>query len=86
MFVITMKSVCIHYKMFKKFFYIFEIIKEGIFALDKPYGLPCIGGPKVNLSVSKLLPLLEEKLNIKNKLLMCHRLDEYTTGVMLFAT
>ena len=45
-----------------------------------------IGGPGVHLCVSKLLPRLEENLNLKSKLLMCHRLDEFTTGVMLFAT
>jgi 23S rRNA-/tRNA-specific pseudouridylate synthase len=54
--------------------------------LDKPYGLPSQGGPKVHLSVAKLLPLLEQTLHLKEKLLMCHRLDEFTTGVMLFAT
>ena len=44
------------------------------------------GGPKINLSVAKLLPVLEKMLKLKYKLLNVHRLDADTTGVMLFAT
>ncbi|CAF0869260.1 unnamed protein product [Brachionus calyciflorus] len=60
--------------------------EEGIFAIDKPYGLPSIRGENVHLSVSKLLPALEKMLKLNYRLLMCNRLDEFTTGVMLFAT
>ncbi|CAF1020113.1 unnamed protein product [Brachionus calyciflorus] len=56
---------------------------EGIFAIDKPYGFA--KGPGVHLSVSKLLPILEKMLKLNYRLLVCNRLDEYTTDVMLFA-
>ena len=57
----------------------------GLLAIDKPYGLPCMGGPGVTLCVSKLMPLLKDKLNLSTTPLMCHRLDECTSGVLLFA-
>jgi len=53
-------------------------------AIDKPYGLPCMGGAKVHLSVAKLLPSLQSLLKLSGELHMAHRLDESTTGVMLF--
>ncbi len=55
-------------------------------AIDKPYGLPSIGGPGVHLSVAKLIPRLKELLKIDYDLYMLHRLDRSTSGVMLFAT
>lgn len=60
--------------------------EQGILAIDKPYGLPSIMGPKVHLCVSKLLPALEKLLKIDYRLLMANRLDQNTTGVMLFST
>jgi 23S rRNA-/tRNA-specific pseudouridylate synthase len=44
-----------------------------------------VGGPGVHISVAKLLPKLKELLKMDSELIMCNRLDEYTTGVMLFA-
>jgi 23S rRNA-/tRNA-specific pseudouridylate synthase len=38
------------------------------------------------LSVARLLPKVKEILKIDYELYMMHRLDENTTGVMLFAT
>lgn len=61
-------------------------IEHGILAIDKPYGLPSHGGPGVHLSVAKLIPKLKEFLKIEYPLYMMNRLDENTTGVMLFAT
>jgi 23S rRNA-/tRNA-specific pseudouridylate synthase len=60
--------------------------EAGILAIDKPYGLPSIGGPGVHLSVAKLLPVMSKLLKIDYELYMMHRLDENTTGVMMFAT
>jgi 23S rRNA-/tRNA-specific pseudouridylate synthase len=60
--------------------------KDGILAIDKPYGLPSTGGPGVHLSVAKLIPSMAKMLKIDYELYMMHRLDENTTGVMMFAT
>lgn len=61
-------------------------VEQGLFALDKPYGLPSFGGPGIHLSVARILPKVKEILKIDYELYMMHRLDENTTGVMLFAT
>jgi 23S rRNA-/tRNA-specific pseudouridylate synthase len=62
--------------------------ENGILAIDKPYGLPCFGGPGVHLCISRLLPQLKAslQLNETSQLYMAHRLDENTTGILLFAT
>ncbi len=57
-----------------------DYLSEFVFNLVK-----IKGGPKINLSVTKLLPTLEKMLKLKYKLLNVHRLDADTTGVMLFA-
>ncbi|KAI0981515.1 hypothetical protein GJ496_007979 [Pomphorhynchus laevis] len=62
--------------------------KDGILALNKPYGLPTIGGPKVNLSISSALPLIAErlyKLKQTSFIHLIHRLDKDTSGVLLCA-
>ncbi|XP_071944540.1 pseudouridylate synthase RPUSD4, mitochondrial-like [Antedon mediterranea] len=65
------------------------IYNEGeILAIDKPYGLPCHGGPGVVNNIEELLPRLARMLPGQQEdltLHMVHRLDKETTGVMLFA-
>ncbi|XP_033126635.1 mitochondrial RNA pseudouridine synthase Rpusd4-like [Anneissia japonica] len=65
------------------------IYNEGdIIAIDKPYGLPCHGGPGVVNNIEDMLPRLVRMLPRQHEdfaLHMVHRLDKETTGVMLFA-
>ena len=57
---------------------------NDIIAIDKPYGLPSHGGPKIQNSVGKFLPDLAKMKNVDD-LFLVHRLDKETTGVMILA-
>jgi len=59
--------------------------KNGLLAIDKPFGLPCQQGPGLNNTIDDLLPLLAETLG-HSSLKPIHRLDQTTSGVLLFAT
>nr|XP_060643487.1 pseudouridylate synthase RPUSD4, mitochondrial [Anolis sagrei ordinatus] len=58
-----------------------------IVVINKPYGLPVHGGPKVKTCISDILPTLAKMLyGMKAEPLhLCHRLDKETTGVMVLA-
>lgn len=57
---------------------------DGLVAVDKPFGLPCQQGPNLNNTVDDILPLLADALGHKS-LKSVHRLDQTTTGVLIFA-
>lgn len=57
----------------------------GLVAVDKPFGLPCQQGPNLNNTVDDILPLLATALGHKS-LKSVHRLDQSTSGVLIFAT
>ncbi|XP_072024631.1 pseudouridylate synthase RPUSD4, mitochondrial-like [Amphiura filiformis] len=66
------------------------IYNQGdIVAIDKPYGIPSHGGPRVTHNIDSLLPLLARNLAKKGDedptLHLVHRLDKETTGVMVLA-
>ncbi|CAK8162696.1 putative Ribosomal large subunit pseudouridine synthase C [Candidatus Xenohaliotis californiensis] len=47
--------------------------------INKPYGMPSQGGSNINVSIDSLLKYIESGLHLT------HRLDKYTSGVMLLA-
>ncbi len=51
-------------------------------ALNKPQGLATQGGNKIIISVDALLPFLAKD---RGKYMLVHRLDRYTSGVLLIA-
>lgn len=55
--------------------------RDDIVAINKPYGIPSHDGPGVVHSMSNFL----DSLLPKTQLFPVHRLDQETTGVMLFA-
>ncbi|XP_042300084.1 mitochondrial RNA pseudouridine synthase Rpusd4-like, partial [Sceloporus undulatus] len=60
---------------------------DKIVVINKPYGLPVHGGPKVKTCIADILPVLAKMLyGMKSEPLhLCHRLDKETTGVMVLA-
>uniref|UniRef100_A0A6J0V4R3 Pseudouridylate synthase RPUSD4, mitochondrial n=1 Tax=Pogona vitticeps TaxID=103695 RepID=A0A6J0V4R3_9SAUR len=71
-----------------------KALKQGIVfqnteivVINKPYGLPVHGGPKVKMCITDVLPILAKMLfGMKAEPLhLCHRLDKETTGVMVLA-
>lgn len=56
---------------------------EHLLAINKPYGLAVQGGSGINRSVDSLLNALSEQYPMRPKLV--HRLDKYTSGVLLLA-
>ncbi|KAJ7305074.1 hypothetical protein JRQ81_010887 [Phrynocephalus forsythii] len=58
-----------------------------IVVINKPYGIPVHGGPKVKTCITDVLPILAKKLfGMKAEPLhLCHRLDKETTGLMVLA-
>ncbi|XP_007431100.1 mitochondrial RNA pseudouridine synthase RPUSD4 [Python bivittatus] len=71
-----------------------KVLKKGILyqnkeivVINKPYGLPVHGGPKVKTCITDVLPVLAKMLDgmKAEPLHLCHRLDKETTGVMVLA-
>ncbi|XP_061448325.1 pseudouridylate synthase RPUSD4, mitochondrial [Rhineura floridana] len=71
-----------------------KALKQGIIyqnkeivVINKPYGLPVHGGPKVKMCITDVLPVLAKMLDgmKAEPLHLCHRLDKETTGVMVLA-
>ncbi|XP_034995994.2 pseudouridylate synthase RPUSD4, mitochondrial [Zootoca vivipara] len=60
---------------------------KEIVVINKPYGLPVHGGPKVKMCITDVLPVLAKMLDgmKAEPLHLCHRLDKETTGVMVLA-
>uniref|UniRef100_A0A8D0BYX1 Pseudouridylate synthase RPUSD4, mitochondrial n=1 Tax=Salvator merianae TaxID=96440 RepID=A0A8D0BYX1_SALMN len=60
---------------------------KKIVVINKPYGIPVHGGPKVNRCLIDVLPVLAKMLDgmKAEPLHLCHRLDKETTGVMVLA-
>ncbi|KAF7242096.1 Mitochondrial RNA pseudouridine synthase Rpusd4 [Varanus komodoensis] len=60
---------------------------ENIVVINKPYGIPVHGGPRVKRCISDVLPILAKMLDgmKAEPLHLCHRLDKETTGVMVLA-
>ncbi|XP_072423760.1 pseudouridylate synthase RPUSD4, mitochondrial [Chiloscyllium punctatum] len=60
---------------------------EGVFAVDKPYGVPMTAAPGPGPSIEEVLPVLSKMLfGMKAEPLhLCHRLDKHSSGVMLLA-
>jgi 23S rRNA pseudouridine955/2504/2580 synthase len=56
---------------------------DDIIAINKPYGLAVQGGSKIPISLDDLLDHLKFDSLIRPKLV--HRLDKYTSGVLLLA-
>ncbi|XP_030320503.1 mitochondrial RNA pseudouridine synthase RPUSD4 [Calypte anna] len=60
---------------------------EEIVVINKPYGIPVHGGPRIKNCISDVLPVLAKMLeNMRAEPLhLCHRLDKETTGLMVLA-
>ncbi|XP_062995689.1 pseudouridylate synthase RPUSD4, mitochondrial [Elgaria multicarinata webbii] len=60
---------------------------KEIVVINKPYGIPVHGGPKVKMCITDVLPVLAKMLDgmKAEPLHLCHRLDKETTGVMVLA-
>ncbi|XP_071625278.1 pseudouridylate synthase RPUSD4, mitochondrial [Heliangelus exortis] len=60
---------------------------EEIVVINKPYGVPVHGGPRIKNCISDVLPVLAKMLeNMRAEPLhLCHRLDKETTGLMVLA-
>ncbi|KAM9369933.1 pseudouridylate synthase RPUSD4, mitochondrial [Phaethornis superciliosus] len=60
---------------------------EEIVVINKPYGLPVHGGPRIKNCITDVLPVLAKMLeNMRAEPLhLCHRLDKETTGLMVLA-
>lgn len=57
---------------------------NGLLAIQKPYGLPVQGGPKVYHNIVKLFPELERRLKLPPRsLALANRLDKNVSGVLL---
>jgi 23S rRNA pseudouridine955/2504/2580 synthase len=55
---------------------------DNLLVIDKPYGLAVQGGTGIDLSLDKILKNLSSG---EEKLRLVHRLDRYTTGVLIIA-
>lgn len=55
----------------------------NLLAINKPYGLPVQGGSKIRLSVADFLPYLQFEAEEIPRLV--HRIDRYTSGLLLLA-
>ena len=53
-----------------------------VLALNKPIGIAVQGGSKIKLNIDLILPYLSEA---KDKLRLVHRIDKYTTGILIIA-
>ena len=56
---------------------------ENIIAINKPYGIATQSGSKIKISIDDILNDLKFEYKIRPRLI--HRLDKYTTGVLLLA-
>jgi len=62
---------------------------KKLVAINKPYGIPCHGGDGVTTDIKQVLPMLSKMIygiNSDIELNLCHRLDRFTTGVLIFGT
>lgn len=58
--------------------------KNGLLAIQKPYGIPVHYGPKVHHSIVGLFPELESRLQLPlRSLALANRLDKNVEGVLL---
>ena len=56
---------------------------KNIIAINKPYGVATQGGSKIKISVDNILDDLKFESKIRPRLI--HRLDKYTTGLLILA-
>lgn len=57
---------------------------KGLLVISKPCYVPVHSGPKVKISISDLLPGLEERYSIPaGQLQLAHRLDKHASGLLV---
>ncbi len=56
---------------------------ENIIVINKPYGIAVQGGSKINISIDDILDGLQ--FDYPTKPMLAHRIDRYTTGILLLA-
>lgn len=55
---------------------------KNLLVINKPYGVSVQGGSGINISIDDIIKCISNK---KEKYRLVHRLDQYTTGVLLIA-
>ena len=59
---------------------------KNLVVINKPYGVPCHDGDGINMDIKKVLPLLSKMIygiNTNLNLQLCHRVDKFTTGILI---
>lgn len=81
-------NICIYFEKRKLTKFNLKILYEDkdLIAIDKPSGLLSISSSKENeITAYKLVSDYEKEKNPKNKIFVVHRLDQDTSGVLLFS-
>eukprot|EP00794_Sanderia_malayensis_P004546 gene4546-5144_t len=56
---------------------------NGLIAISKPYGLPVHSGPRLGKSLMDLMSEFQEIHDLKNSPRLAHRLDKFSSGLLL---